>query len=188
MGHINFASKKGFFNSLESMKNLLSVKNLKEIQFNKLTMAIIVIALIVFMPIFGIIQKTRLSNYMSEKTSLQVQIKKLKEQAGGESVGSPNVRNAINVDYGNRILWSDVLNKLSTKFPPRIWLSSFAGGNKNTKSIELAGDAPDQSAVAGLIGSLKDLAIFADVKLLSSNTGGKAKGEFIQFKIEGKLK
>ena len=189
MSHINFLPKRGFGLNLQQIKDCLNVEHFKTLKLDKLSMMVIVMSLVVFMIFFGIVQKVRLNSLADDKLKLESEVMKLKDRVGDISLSNSNVQSSVNHDYAGRVKWSDILNKLSIKFPHRVWLNSLDGGFNKNKSIKLIGEAPDQTAVASLINSLNSLNAFMEVTLVSSGKGqDKENKKTIVFQIEGRLK
>lgn len=191
--HINFATKKGFKFDLKTIKEFsFDWKEIRNLRLNRFNMVVIVVGVLFIMIVFGAFQKFRLDSYKKDLSRMEASLMEMKTNAAFSNVEfvSGSGKYDLIKNYENRTKWSVILGKIAQEKDDRSWLTSIASGDKAKNSLVISGEAADQAAVAGMLSSLKQMGIFKDVELVSSDTND---GEMnartkINFTIDCELK
>lgn len=142
----------------------------KEFKLDRYSMVAIAIALLIAMALFGAVQKIRLDILQKKNASLAQTVLEMRKSGSAVSGAGDGLfaRDAVFLRFEKRVLWSDVLKRISANISERAWLTAIKKSQSVPNGVELWGNAADQASVADLVKLLKDVKDFKDVKLLSS--------------------
>ncbi|MFH1654314.1 MAG: PilN domain-containing protein [Pseudomonadota bacterium] len=182
--HINFAEHK------DLKSQLMEIVNIREFKLDRRMMLVIAGGCISLMLLFGIVQKLRLSLLQGDVVKNETLNYELKRKAteSGIDVNKRGNKEDIFKDFDQRILWSKVLNTLSDNLPQRVWLNSLSATDGKNPKMKATGQTIDQSSLANLLDVLDKSPLFANVKLVKSDTVEKDGKVRLDYDIECSIK
>lgn len=174
MGHINFLERKTF--------------GLKELEFNYLLILLVSGGLLVSFILYGLIQKSRLTGFENQMTALMAEVEQLSKlkNSSSKTEAPPSQLAAL---LGQRIRWANLLQEISEKAPPAVWLKSLKGAAGANHPLEIEGVSLEMNAVARFKDNLETLSFLKKVVVVSSkDVETEDKKRRFQFQMEGWFK
>jgi Tfp pilus assembly protein PilN len=175
--HINFVMRRGF---------PLDLKGLKQLRFDRLTMAVMAGGVLLSMLLYGGAQRLRLELLMRERADIERRIGELRKEAPLEETNLTNItqKDGIFASYDKRVVWADVLKDLTNNVTSGVWLEGIKSGAEKKGIVVITGQAVDQGAVAEFIRALQEASVFKEVRVESSTMSEKEKRMNVAFILE----
>lgn len=179
--HVNFATDKKFEFNLKGLEALY-----RDFTLNRFNMLAIASAVLLFMILFGTVQKFRLDSVELDVAKIEKEAMALKKQMKGANVGVHNVsKGEIFFKFDKRPNWAALLKDASKSVPRNVFLQSIKSGkDKNGGlTLEIKGQASDQSGVVDLTTALGNTGSCGNVKVVSSEAAQKTDTSALNFTI-----
>lgn len=159
MAHINF---------LEPPRFSLRQFNLKSFVLNYFWMMVIAGLLLLFMFIYGAVQRSRVASLNS---ALTVAIEESKKASGAQPAKSGAPQKATIMDaLQQRVIWSPILNAIANHTPDTVSLNYIKGNATGTRTVQLEGVGADVLSAARYKDDLSTVPFFSKVALQSSSS------------------
>ena len=157
-------------------------------------MALMFAGVILFCLLFYFFQTVRLMYFNQKVSQVQseiVQIKARQEQTNLQASQSPSrvvlsVQHEIKPMLEKMVSWSEMLNEVSRKLPPQLWLQSFKSHLKNqvVPAIILNGSAYDMGSISVFVNLLERSPHFRSVVLINTTREEQGEKNRYSFSIE----
>ena len=174
MNHINFLERRTF--------------DLKKLELDYLLILLISGGLLLSFILYGLIQKSRLTGFENQMTALMAEVEQLSQlkNSAPKTEGVPSQLTAL---LGQRIQWATLLQEISEKTPPSIWLKSLKGASGANHPLEIEGVSLEMHSIARFKDNLETLSFLKKVVIVSSkDVETEDKKRRFQFQIEGWFK
>lgn len=157
MAHINF---------LEPPRFTFRQLDFRHFELNYLWMMVIAGALLVLMPVYGMVQRYRVSSLNEALVAAAAEAKK----AAGLTPAAPGAphKPTLMESLQLRVAWSPVLNAIANKTPDTVSLNFIKGNAAGARGMQLEGLSADVLSAARYKDALADMPFFSRVALKSS--------------------